>query len=476
MAHISQFSSQSQVKSGKNLCINKPKVLFEQVFCNRWVQELLSGTQLEWRNRVFSPMVTIWVFINQILNQDHSCRSAVSSLIALRSFLALPIVSTGTGAYCQARQRLPVDLVRQWARGAAQRLLGRSSNWLWKDFEVLLVDGSHLSLPDTPKNRKLYDLASHGHGLLKARVLGIFSLGCGCLLEFSLGPWKGKGTGEVSMFRALIPRLKKGQLVVMDRLFGSYIDMGLLLNHGLHFVVRSHASQKKRRGRHIGKNDCLIEINRPSRSSHRVTSMARQFLDLLPKVITVRQVFIKLGRKGFRTKWILIHTSLLDPKKYSVEEIGQLYAKRWHVEVDFRSLKIGLGLDVLRCKTPEMIEKEVWMHVLVYNMIRVIMAEAGLLPNLSPRQLSFQECVQLVEHFRILWSLAGSKKWTQLYKDLLGSLRSRVGNRPGRLEPRVLKHNPQKYNMLKMSRSQAREGYWKKGWAYNKRKREKHAA
>jgi len=462
------FRHQDKSQSSQESTYNKPQFLLEQIFSNRWMHKLLQESGIEWRERVFTPLITMWVFTNQILSQDHSCRSAVSSLVSLRSFLKLPRISLDTGAYCRARKKLSLAFIENCARGAGQRLLEKfPMDGFWKGFEVLLVDGSETSLPDTKANRRLFDPA-RGFGLLKSRVLGVFSLSSGALVEFKMGPWLGKGSGEVSMLRSLLEHFKRGQLVVMDRLFGSYIDMALLMNHQVHFVVRTHASFKKRHGKRIGKNDWLIKLKRPSIGS--CHEIARQFIADLPPTITVREVLIRFKRKGFRVKQVYLMTSLLNHKEYSVAEIAELYGWRWNAEVDLRSLKIGLKMDVLRCKTPEMVEKEAWMHVLTYNMIRVVMAEAGHLHRVKVRQLSFQECVQLFGSFRQLCSIASPQRWLELYEDLLRSFVSRVGNRPGRYEPRLVKHNPQKYNPLKSTRAKARKSYCKKGWAYQKRK------
>jgi hypothetical protein len=450
------------------------RFLFEQVFSEKWSLELLGRIGYEWRERVFSPLVTIWVFTNQILNQDHSCRAAVASLKALRSYLKLPRISLNSSAYCRARARLSLNLVQEWALGAGSRLIERTDG-LWKGLEVLLIDGSHLKMPDTVKNRNTYGATVKGSGLVTARILGVFSLSCGCLREFMIGPWVGKGSGEVSMLRALLKRLKKGQLVIMDRLFGNYVDMALIELHELVFVVRMHGRLKNYlTKKKIGKNEWLIELGRPARG--KIKSVGIQFLDLLPETITIRLVVVRLAEKGFRPKQVYLLTSLFDRKKYSAEEIAQLYAWRWNVEVDFRSLKSQLGLDVLRCKTPGMVEKEAWMHVLVYNMVRVVMAEASLNQKLSVRQVSFTECTQLLERFRILCSLSEGKTWKQLYTDILDSIKTKVGNRPGRREPRALKYDPRKYSLLNMPRAKARKGFWKKGWAYEKRKAEKRVA
>jgi hypothetical protein len=463
MSHSLKTGARSHLNSILNQCKKDRAHLFEQVFSNKSINKYLK--EIEWRERIFSPLVTVWVFINQILDKDHSCRAAVSTLITLRSFLKISVNSIATGAYCKARKRLPLTFIKYWVKDCAQRLRDRThSLWLWKGFEILLIDGSQLSMPDTPENRKTFYSEGSGFGLVKARILGVFSLGCGCLAEFKLSPWVGKGTGEVSLFRHLVNQLHEGQLVVMDRLFGGYVDMGLLTKNGVDFVIRTTSRQKNRKGHNLGKGDYLIELDCPWQGAE---SVGYQYVDQIPKKLIIRQVKICLKQKGFRPKEIFLFTSLKDSKKYTIEEIAQLYKWRWNVEVDFRSIKIGLGLNIMRCKTPEMVEKEILMHILVYNMIRVIMADSAIMRKLKPRQISFQECVQLFRNFRLIFCIYSSKEWNEIYENLLKNIKSKVGNRPDRREPRLLKnHYPRKYDSLNVPRDKAKYHFCKKGSAY----------
>jgi hypothetical protein len=461
MRHSARLRAQSQLKNAADACLGDKRFLFDQIFCNEWIKEILVVSGIDWRERVFSPLVTIWVFINQILSKDHSCRFAVASLIAPRSFQNLPIVSSATGAYCKARARLPSEIIRSLAKGSARRLLGtKPTKWLWKGFEIFLLDGSIVNVQDTKANRKVYKPLK-GNGLLKARIVGVFSLSCGSVFEFAIGPWVGKGSGELSMLRTLLGQFQNGHLVIADCLYAGFVDLGLFLAHQLQFVVRASNHQNRQKKKRLGKNDWIVEIPRPLC----FYSYAAEYLTTLPAALVVRQVRVIVRPKGFRAKELLIVTSLLDAKQYSSEEIAQLYAKRWNVEVDFRSLKNGLSLDVLRCKKPEMVEKEAWMHILVYNMVRTVMADSGSDQKLVPRQLSFQECVQLLSNFRWCWTTS-DHKWSKRYQDLISSLKSRVGNRPDRIEPRLIKHWRQRYRLLKMPREVARRGYWKAGSAY----------
>jgi hypothetical protein len=332
-----------------------------------------------------------------------------------------------------------------------------------------LVDGSFVSVPDTAENRQIYHKAPSSCGLPKARVLGFFSLSTGAIIDFCVGPWQGKGTGEVSMFRALLKNTKEKQLILMDRLFSGYYDIWLLKNKGVDFVIRANSNQFRKIIKKNGKNDFLVSINRPS---WRAGDLFREYFWQLPEEITLREVRIKIKQKGYRVKQIILITSLESSKKYTIEDIADLYNYRWNVEIDFRSLKIGLKMDVLRSKTPSLVEKEIWMHILTYNLIRIIMADASNNRNDIPRSVSFNETVQIFSSFRSFLSLASRIKWKSLYRNLINSIKTAIGKRPGRREPRLIKHNPRKFSLLKKPRNETRYGYWKHGAAYNKRKQE----
>lgn len=434
------------------------KLLFEQVFSDALPTELLNSLGLRGRRRVFTPLVTLWAFINQVLDQDHSCRSAVVSVIALQSALKTKVVSSATGAYCRARAKLPLKFIIEWTKRSARRLVDRTSQeWLWLGRHVVLVDGTVLSVPDSLSNQQSFAKPSNSFGLLKARVVGIFSLSCGCLIDASIASWSGKGTGEKALLHRMLGSLTKGSVVLMDRLFGDYETLFSLLKRDVDFLIRRHAAHRStfRSGVRLGKDDYLHTI-------------------VLSKGLTfnIRIMRVQFKAKGFRTKSIELVTSLLDAKIYRLEDIAQLYRSRWQVEIDFRSLKRTLNMDVLRCQTPRMVEKEIWVHFLVYNMIRTIIAEAATRKAIEPREVSFTEAVQLIKQFRSLFAIE-PRDQERLYEVLLDSLKDRIGNRPDRIEPRLLKHCGRKYDTLKHPRRLARKIFCLKGRPAQKRREQR---
>jgi hypothetical protein len=443
--------------------------VFNKVFSGELFSNFLASEGIEYRNRSLTPDILLWSFINQILDGEHTCRAAVASIIAKFKVEGKKTISTATGAYCQARSKLPESFYKGLAKLLGKTLDQHCGFIQWKGFVVKLVDGSDLSLPVTDKNLEIYSRTSNSTGLLKCRIVGIFSLAHGGLLDLAIGPFSGKGTGEVSMLRNLYDSFKKGELVLMDRLFCTYFEMASLLSKEVDFVIRKNACMKSdfRKGEKLGKNDHIVELKR---SWNRCESVHRKLL-LLPKKIKVREVKIIFKRKGFKTKELYLLTSLLDSKKYSKEDLIDLFMKRWNVEVDLRSIKTFLKMDILRGKSPEMVSKEIWMHMITYNHIRTVMLDGAILHNVDPREISFKEALILIKAFRPYMAVAKKKKFDDYYLSILEGLLYRVGNRPGRIEPRLVRNNTMRYRLLKKERSETKYGFWKSGWAWEKRKK-----
>jgi len=299
MSKSTNFLLVSHLESSKKRACNKS--FFNKVFKNHLFTKSLEHFHLEYRNRIFTPLTTVWTFLTQTLSEDHSCRNAVCSLIASTSFTNSKQISTATGAYCRARKKLPEEFFSFLTKQIAKLLDSKQENQTWKDFNVKLVDGSDLSIPDTKENRKDFQKATNSTGLLKCRIVGIFSLAHGALTDLRIGPFFGKGTGEVSLFRKMFNSISKGDLLLMDRLFCNFFDMAHLLKKEIHFVVRKNACMKSnfKKGHHLGKNDHIITLNRPW---NRSDSINHGKLLKLPRKIQVREMRIKAKRKGFRTK------------------------------------------------------------------------------------------------------------------------------------------------------------------------------
>src|SRR6478672_4344897 len=355
-----------------------------------------------WLDRVFSPVVTLWVFLGQALAADQSCRAAVARLIAHRTARGQEPCSSRTGAYCQARKRLPERFISAVARLVGRNLDARvDRRWLWRGRRVCLFDGTTVSMPDTAENRAEYPLAYNqtpGTSFAIARVGAVISLSCGAILDLGTCRYAGKGQGEVSLLRRLWGVLRPGDVLLGDRLMSGWAGMFLLKQRGVDTVSRLSAHRRAdfRKGRRLGKDDHLVEWKKPTS----IRSVDRETYNALPDSITVREVRFRVEQPGFRTRSVVVVTTILDPEQASAEELASLYRARWHNELDLRSIKITLQMDLLRCKTPELVRKEIWTHVLAYNLIRTVMAQAASAHGTAPRSISFKATLQVLEAFR----------------------------------------------------------------------------
>jgi Transposase DDE domain len=433
---------------------------FSEVLPPERVADALRAEAVTFRVRLFSPLVTLWTFLSQVLSKDHSCVAAVARLLAFRTRLGLPPCSARTGSYCKARQRLPERLLARLVRDTGADLHGQAPDaWRWHGRAVKIVDGSSVSMPDTRANQKAFPQPSEqqpGCGFPVARVVVLLSLACGAVLDLALGPLTGKRTGENALFRTLHDRLEDGDVVLADRSFASYFEIALLRQRRADLVLRLHQRRKAdfRRGRRLGREDHVVVWTKPERPEWMT---AAQYAPI-PATLTIRELRVRVVAAGFRTRRLVVVTTLLDGETFPARELAALYRARWHAELDLRSIKQSLQMDVLRGKTPEMVRKEVWAHLLVYNLIRAAMAQAALQHHLLPRTLSFEGARQTLEAFRGALLQATADDLPCVVEQLLAAIAShRVGDRPDRYEPRVRKRRPKQYPVMKIPRKQARE-------------------
>jgi hypothetical protein len=402
-----------------------------------------------WQGWIYTPAVTVWVFLSQCLSSDHSCRDAVARLIAWRLTQGLSPCSADTGAYCTARNNLPEEVLRGLMRDAGKQVEDESpERWLWHGRKVRVVDGSTVTMPDTPENQAAYPQQKSqrpGCGFPIARILVIFSLSTGTVLEAAIGKYKGKQTGENSLLRGLYDALTEGDVILADRYFSGWCDIALPMQRGIDVVVRKHQLRRTdfRAGLRLGKDDHLVSWCKPARPEWMSVT---QYL-ALPNELTLREVRVRVVQPGFRTRSLVVVTTLLDARKYPPEEIAVLYRRRWDAELHLRSLKIVLQMDQLRCKTPERVRNEFWTHLLGYNLIRGLMALAALESRRSPWEISFKGTLQTLSHFLpTLLSRISSEVWCAA---LLAAIATHiVGHRPDRFEPRKVKRRRKHYQYL----------------------------
>src|SRR5919202_1118580 len=333
-----------------------------------------------WLDRVFSPLVTLWVFLGQVLSADHSCRAAVARLLAHRLARGQRPCSAETGAYCQARQRLPETFFADVACSVGRGLDARAEQrWLWKGRRVYLFDGTTVTMPDTPENQAAYPQVYNqkpGLGFPIARLGALMSLACGAVVNLGFCQYAGKGQGEVSLLRRLWDSLRPGDILLTDALLANWANLVMLQERGLELVGRLNKAHRKadfRRGKRLGQGDHVVQWRKPTS----IRSLDREEYHALPEFITVRETRVHVAQAGFRTRSLVVVTTLLDPEQATKEDLATLYRARWHNELDIRSLKSAMQMGELRCKAPELVRKEVWTHILAYNLIRTVMAQAA---------------------------------------------------------------------------------------------------
>jgi hypothetical protein len=380
--------------------------------------------------------------------------------MAWRCAEGLPPCSPDTGGYCKARQRLPETLLPRLVRDTADGLQeGAPEAWLFHGRKVTLVDGSTLSMPDTAENQAEYP--QHGNqepgcGFPIARIVVLIALATGAVLDAAVGPRKGKLSGESTLLRSLHGRLACGDILLSDRGFCSYFEVAMLLSRGVDVVMRQNKNRPVdfRGGHRLGHDDHLVVWHKPQRASW----MGQETYDAIPETLSIRELRVRVAQRGFRTRVLIVMTTLLDAIEFSHDELAILYRARWHAELDIRSLKQTLKMDVLRCKTPEMVRKEIWAHLLVANLIRGVMAEAARRHGVIPRELSFQGARQTMEGFRGELSHARPADAEVLRGVAWKAIAShRVGDRPDRVEPRVRKRRPKNYPLMHTPRPKPRK-------------------
>ena len=456
---MSQSTSQ-RIRDQIRFLRSGPQLPFSDLLDAELVEEALREEGVRYRERIYSPLVTLWTFLTQVLSLDHCCLKAVACLIAYRTARGLEPCSAETGSYCKARQRLPLGVVIRLLWRTASALEERvPRGWLWKDRQVLLVDGTTVSMPDTPKNQGAFPQSrsqAPGLGFPIARVVAIIGLATGALRDLAIGPYKGKETGETALLRELLDRLKGGEILLGDRYFSSYFGIALLLQRGVDGLFRMHQLRKYdfRRGRRLGISDHIVRWAKPARPSW----MDPGLYACLPDTLRIRELRVKVEQPGFRIDELVLVATMLDPLVYTKDELARLYLERWNIELDLRSIKSLMRMDVLRCETPEMVVKEIWVHALAYNLIRGVMAAAAEAHGKAPREVSFAGAMQTMTAFREVLGLVPPRTHRLLVDVMLRAIAAHeVGHRPGRVEPRAIKRRPKPHDLLKEPRDQARK-------------------
>ena len=395
-----------------------------------------------WKDRVYTPLVTLWVFLGQVLSADHSCRAAVARLIVHRLSRGQQACSARTGAYCQARGRLPEEFFSAVTCSVGRSLDSKTDlRWLWNGRRVYMFDGTIVSMPDTPENQAAYPQPYNqrpGLGFPIARIGALTSLATGAIIHLGFSRYAGKGQGELSLLRKLWHVLSPGDILLTDALMSTWHEMLILKNRGVDSVSRLNKALRKadfRRGKRLGKDDHIVRWPKPSSIRHIDWATYKK----LPDYLEIREIRIRVEQPGFRTKTFVVVTTLLDDEEFTQDELANLYRRRWNAELDLASIKVTMQMDFLRCKTPEMVRKEIWTHILAYNLIRTVVAQSAIRHEIEPRTISFKGTLQLLKAFQPVIALQDhpdTKQLNRLYCEILDAVAvHRVGDRPDRFEP-----------------------------------------
>ncbi len=440
MNKSTQVYFKQQIKNFKRSFFQTDDLPFKQTFSTKIIRKINdSGNG---RHKIYTPLVTLKAFLFQILSDDASCKEAVAKILAGRLQHELPANSLNTGPYCKARQRLVLEHLIEAVCSTGRTLIRRTEQWNWKGFHVVMADGSTVIMPDTLDNQRTFPQQSNqkpGLGFPIARMVTLISLNVGTVLDYAVGAYQGKGTGETTLLSSLLKNLNQGHLLLADRYYCTYAIVSCLLNAKVSVVFRNHANKKTdfRRGIKLGPKDHLIDWYKPPRKPVWMSSTSYA---ALPEVIRVRE---------FSSAGVVYVTTLIDHERYSKKEVADLYQQRWKIELDLRSIKTHMGMEKLRCLSSEMIKKEIAAYFLAYNLIRTNLAQAAYLHNKNPRELSFKAAIQLVIHSSAQLSqitgVALKNALSYLFKAIASTP---IGQRKRDKQPRAVKRRPKAYPLL----------------------------
>ena len=410
---------------------------------------------------VFSTPIVLWAFLAQALRDGKgaACAATVADIATYMQQVGGPVPSGDTGDYCRARAKLDLDALRRLTVQTAQRLEGQADrSWLFHGLHPTLIDGFTFTMPDTYDNQKQFPQQSNqrpGAGFPIARACVVLSLATAAVQDMNIGPYEGKQTGESALLRGILDCLHPGDVAVFDRIFCSFLMLAILRMQDVHFCTRLHQRRPVdfRKGRRLGPGDMLVTWIRPKRPAW----MSEELYEQIPETMTLRQVRFQVTEPGKRTEELVVVTSLTDPDEYPVEAIAALYGYRWNAELDIRDIKQTLGLDHVRCKTPDMVRRELWVTLLAYNLIRKLIATAAAMHDKQPRQIGFTLACQTVLSSWMLLATGACRDERRLWELALKRIAANeVANRPGRIEPRMIKRDRQHYPMMHEPRPELR--------------------
>ena len=442
--------------------LKQPGLPFAEVLSAKDIQRAFAQRDaLFATDAVFSTPIVLWAFLAQVLRDGKgtACAAAVADIATYTLQIGGRVPSGDTGDYCRARAKLDPATLRTLVRQTAGELDHQARReWLWHGRHAKLVDGFTFTMPDTPENQDAFPQQTNqapGIGLPIARACVVLSLATAALHDLAVGPYQGKKSGETALLREILDSLNAGDVVVFDRYYCSFMMLGLLQLGGVDVCTRLHQCRTSvRRGRRLGDCDHLITWTRPPRPAW----MSPEQYAHIPETLALRELQFDVTVPGRRTETITVITTLTDPAIYSKEDIARLYGYRWYAELDIRDIKQTLGLDHARCKSPEMVVRELWVTLLAYNLVRKVIATAAAVHGKQPRQLGFTlACQTILSSWMLLSTGACGDVEQTVHSALKRIAANEVANRPGRIEPRVLKRRRHRYPLMVRPRKQLRK-------------------
>jgi hypothetical protein len=424
---------------------------------------------------VYTPAITLWALISQVFfkEENRACKAAVGRIASWWAMLGKIVCSSNTGAYCRARLKIRFEVVREIAmemalqaeaaydQQAIEEVQGKFHPVVAKvqsqptTGRIMLVDGFTVTAADTPENQAEYPQnpsQKEGLGFPLIRGVSLISMVTGLLFAVELGPYAGKQTGETALLWKMLDQLEQGDTLVADCFYCSYWLIAACNIKGVNIVMKNHDKRDDDPlgARRINKHERFVVWLKPKRPEW----MSEEEYAALPDQIEIRLVDVIINQAGFRSKKYTIATTILDRKVYSRDWITSVYRSRWLVELDIRSIKCALGMDIIRAKTPEMVRTELWSCFLAYNLITMKMLQSCAMKGRMPRSLSFTTTLQLLANNWLLASVMLTPELVQLGLETSSS--ETVGNRLDRVEPRANKRRPKLLALLTRPRHVAK--------------------
>jgi hypothetical protein len=440
-----QICSLMQMKNRSQYIENKAENILLTLFNSTYFNWLLKEYK-DFRESAYSPLQTTLMFIKQVLSSDKSCKNVVISVVASQLSKYGKALSSNTSSYVSARKRLPEKVVYEMVKMVGESESKKTPNQ-WKPYgrELKVFDGTMVKMPDTETNRESYPKHSNQKrdvGFPLARIVVVMSLITGCVIDYAMGPCKGKGTGEVSLLRMILDCIVPNDIVVGDRYFPQYFLMCDLMKKEVDGIFRAPGQRRYdfRKGVRLGKYDHIAKWKKPNKPDWLDQEQYKSY----PDYLEIRE---------FKVAGVVYVSTFLDAKKYHKQELATIYKRRWDVEINLNSIKTIMGMDALSCKTPEMVNKEIGIHFLAYNIIKNLIVEASIKHHTLPWKISYKGTVQIFNNFlpHFLYAEGGAE--SLLYKQMLGNIiKNKIGNRPGRIEPRAVKQKPKTFPTLKTTR------------------------